>query len=85
MLAARGTSSCAGVSLHALPGHRVLVVVDEGLHEQLVAEDAAVEDLVALVGGHDVLVALGAGARLELRLRHDELRRLGRRASRPSS
>jgi hypothetical protein len=64
-----------GVAIHAFPGHCVVVVVDERLHEQLVAEDAAVEHFVALVRRHDVLVAPGTGACLELRLQHDELRR----------
>jgi hypothetical protein len=51
-------------------------VVDQRLHEQLVAEDTAVDDLVGHGRRHDVMSALGAGARLDLRLPHDVLGRL---------
>jgi hypothetical protein len=50
-------------------------VVRERLHEKLIAEDAAIEDLVPPVGRHDVLAALRAAARLDLCLRDNELRR----------
>jgi hypothetical protein len=51
-------------------------VADERLHEEFVAEDAAIDDLVPLVRRHDVLAELGAAARVDLGLRDDELRRL---------
>ena len=60
-------------ALHALPGDGVVVVVDDRLDEQLVAEDAAIEHLVLLGRGVRVLVAVLAGARLALNLADHEL------------
>jgi hypothetical protein len=61
----------AGVSLHALEGHGVLVVIDQRLHQKLVAENATVDGFVGRVGRHNVIAAR-TGARLDLGLRHDE-------------
>jgi hypothetical protein len=66
---------CSRVSLHSFPRDRILVVVHERLHEELVAEQSPIDDLVRLGRAHDV-VTPRAGARLDLRLRRDELRRL---------
>jgi len=51
-------------------------VVDQRLHEPLVAEDTAVDDLVGHGRRHAVVAALGAGARLDLGLPHDVIGRL---------
>jgi hypothetical protein len=66
---------CARVSLRPFPRERILVVVHKRLHEELVAEQSPIDDLVRLGRAHDV-VTPRAGARLDLRLRRDELRRL---------
>jgi hypothetical protein len=49
-------------------------VIDEGLDEQIVSEDAAVEHLVPLARGHDVLVTLLTGDRFAAHLPDDEVR-----------
>jgi hypothetical protein len=60
------------VALHAFPGHAVSVMVDERLHDQLVAEHAAVDDFVRSRCVDDVLVTALASNDLGSLLDHDE-------------
>jgi hypothetical protein len=65
----------ARVALHALERDSVGVVVDERVDEQVVAEDAAVDDLVGRGRRDDMRAAARTGARLDLHLPDDVLSR----------
>lgn len=66
----------ASAAHDAFPGGRLVVVIDQGLYQELIAQQAPVEHLVAFGRRAHVRVALLANDRFALLLSHDEPRGL---------